>query len=73
MRDCRPVDHGVAQPVRWLERSSRRLRVEAYQQRRSGFEASHLGYLIFRRGASASSMIWPCFGRGRDPTSPNEA
>jgi len=48
MRDCRPVDHGVAQPVRRLERSSRRLRV-AYQQRQSGFEAGHLGYLIFRR------------------------
>lgn len=27
MRDCRPVD--IAQPVRWLERSSRRLRVKA--------------------------------------------
>jgi hypothetical protein len=49
MRDCRPVDLGFAQPVRWLERSSRRLRVKAYRRRRSGFEASHLGYLIFRR------------------------
>jgi hypothetical protein len=63
MRDCRPVDHRVAQPVRWLERSSRRLRVEAYQQRRSGFEASRLGYLIFRRWGKRQfddlAVFWP--------------